>query len=317
MKPSTVREAKLSDCQILAILMEESAKEQETEGGLRCKDLEKKLFANHPIVETIVNEQEEGVITGYIIFTYRYASTSNLVPFISDLYVIPEHRRNGIATALWNAMVQKALALGCKNCEVIAKSPNEFLLSLGAFDATDFGKELVYEIEEEAIKQFIKRKDSPNKFTLREATMSDVGDIVEGVKALHLYLGKLHEVVCNETELLHHGFGKPRYLKLFVAEQNGVIVGYSMFSYTFGLDGTKIFMEDLYVSPECRGTGMGMALWLAILKEGLQKGISRCNHTVDAHNKPSMAFYKSHGAYDASQIKNTHLFKIPLDKISI
>ncbi|XP_068237073.1 spermidine/spermine N(1)-acetyltransferase-like protein 1 isoform X2 [Palaemon carinicauda] len=314
MKPSTVREAKLSDCQILANLMQESGKEQER-GVLTCKDLEKKLFGNHPVVKIIISENEEGVICGYLLYNYRYSTIIGLVAFLADIYVIPEHRRRGVATAMWNAMVKNASAVECKRCEVITKSPNEFLLSLGAFDATDFGcKEMVYEIEKEAIKELIKRKDSPNKFTLRGATLIDVPGIIEGVKDLHSYLGRLHEVVCDEAELIKHGFGKHPAFKSFVAEQNGAIVGYTMFSYTFGLDGTKIYMEDLYVSPECRGAGIGISLWMAILKEGLQNDISCCNHTVDADNKPSAAFYKSHGAYDASQTKNIHFFKIPLEE---
>ncbi|XP_064098294.1 diamine acetyltransferase 1-like [Macrobrachium nipponense] len=159
------------------------------------------------------------------------------------------------------------------------------------------------------MEELIKRQNIPSEFILREATAKDIPDIFECLKSLHLYLGILNEVITDETVLIKEGFGKRPLFKSYVAERNGSIVGYTLFSYTYGFDGPEVYMEDLYVSSECRGTGIGTALWASVLKETLKIGGKRCTHIVASDNKSSIGYYKSKGAHDLSQTKNIHFFK--------
>ncbi|XP_066988511.1 uncharacterized protein [Macrobrachium rosenbergii] len=313
MIPLVVREARVSDCQMLELLMQESIKEQKITDvrGLTCQDLQSRGFGNDPAFHIFVSELSSGVVNGYLLYIYCFSSMAGRVVVVKDIYVTPEYRRRGMATALWKTLVQKVSAEGCKRCDIYTKAPNKFLLSIGAHDDTvsEYSGDLVYEIKKDAMEELIKRHNIPSEFILREATAKDIPDIFESVKSLHLYLGLLDEVVIDETVLMNEGFGKRPLFKSYVVERNGSVVGYTMFSYTYGFDGPEVYMEDLYVSSTCRGTGIGTALWAVVLKETLKIGGRRCTHIVASDNKASIGYYKSKGAQDLSQTKNIHIFK--------
>ncbi|XP_064098222.1 thialysine N-epsilon-acetyltransferase-like [Macrobrachium nipponense] len=290
MIPLTVREARLSDCKILELLMRESIKEQKITDvrGLSCQDLQSKGFGNVPAFHIFVSELSSGVINGYLLYIYAFSSIVGRIVVVKDIYVTPEYRRRGTATALWKTLVQKVSAEGCKRCDIYTKAPNKFLLSIGACDGTvsEYSGDLVYEIKKDAMEELIKRQNIPSEFILREATAKDIPDIFECLKSLHLYLGILNEVITDETVLIKEGFGKRPLFKSYVAERNGSIVGYTLFSiHLWFRCGPEVYMEDLYVSSECRGTGIGTALWASVLKETLKIGGKRCTHIVASENK--------------------------------
>ena len=75
-------------------------------------------------------------------------------------------------------------------------------------------------------------------------------------------------------------------------------VGYALYFLNFstweGVHG--IYLEDLYVSPECRGSGLGRALLATLAAIAVQRGYARVEWAVLDWNAPSIGFYRSLGA---------------------
>jgi GNAT superfamily N-acetyltransferase len=57
-----------------------------------------------------------------------------------------------------------------------------------------------------------------------------------------------------------------------------------------------IYLEDLYVTPEQRGNGLGKKLLETLAQECVAKGYTRFQWWVLNWNEPSIGFYKKLGA---------------------
>lgn len=66
---------------------------------------------------------------------------------------------------------------------------------------------------------------------------------------------------------------------------------YSTFEAAWGL-----YLEDLYVRPDARGTGAGLALLRAVAQEATRRGAPRLDWVVLDWNAPAVAFYERLGA---------------------
>lgn len=83
-----------------------------------------------------------------------------------------------------------------------------------------------------------------------------------------------------------------------VAEVDGEIVGFTLWFLNFStFHGTHgIYLEDLFVRPNHRSTGLGRALLTTLAEECVTKGYSRLEWSVLDWNAPSIGFYESLGA---------------------
>ncbi|EHR62910.1 GNAT family N-acetyltransferase [Saccharomonospora cyanea] len=132
---------------------------------------------------------------------------------------------------------------------------------------------------------------------IRRVREADVDTVVELVHELAEYEKAPHE--CHLTaEQLHTAlFGENPALYGHVAEVEGRVVGFALWFLNFstwrGVHG--IYLEDLYVRPEMRGTGLGKALLATLAKECVDRGYARLEWWVLNWN-PAVGFYKSLGA---------------------
>ena len=80
-------------------------------------DLHKALFGARPYVEAFVAELNSEVVASATYF-YNF-STFLMKPgiYLEDLFVLPDYRRQGIATALLKHLASHALAQGCGRFE--------------------------------------------------------------------------------------------------------------------------------------------------------------------------------------------------------
>ena len=104
----------------------------------------------------------------------------------------------------------------------------------------------------------------------------------------HLTAEQLHTALFNESPAL---FGH-------VAEVDGLVVGIALWFLNFSTwDGVHgIYLEDLYVTPDQRGNGLGKQLLEALAQECVAKGYTRLQWWVLNWNEPSIGFYRSLGA---------------------
>lgn len=74
----------------------------------------------------------------------------------------------------------------------------------------------------------------------------------------------------------------------------GIALWFLSFSTWRGEHG--IYLEDLYVSPGQRGSGLGKALLQALAEECVRNGYTRLEWAVLDWNEPAIGFYRSLGA---------------------
>jgi GNAT superfamily N-acetyltransferase len=133
---------------------------------------------------------------------------------------------------------------------------------------------------------------------IRRIEPRDVDTAVELVHELALY-EKAPEQCHLTSEQLHTAlFGENPALFGHVAEVDGQVVGIALWFLNFSTwDGVHgIYLEDLYVTPDQRGKGLGKQLLEALARECVARGYSRLQWWVLNWNEPSIGFYKSLGA---------------------
>lgn len=133
---------------------------------------------------------------------------------------------------------------------------------------------------------------------IRRVEPRDVDAVVGLVHELALY-EKAPEQCHLTSEQLHTAlFDESPALFGHVAEVDGRVVGIALWFLNFSTwDGVHgIYLEDLYVTPDQRGNGLGKQLLEALAQECVAKGYTRLQWWVLNWNEPSIGFYKSLGA---------------------
>ena len=134
---------------------------------------------------------------------------------------------------------------------------------------------------------------------VRRARPSDVERIVELCRELAIYERAPDEFTMTVEQLRTALFGERPKVFAHVAENDaGVVVGTAVWFLTFSTwDGVHgIYLEDLYVTPEQRGTGLGFALLTELARECVRNGYTRLQWAVLDWNTPSIEFYDRLGA---------------------
>ncbi len=134
--------------------------------------------------------------------------------------------------------------------------------------------------------------------TIRDATPADVGLIHGFIRALADYEKLLHEVVASEADVARALFGEGPRCYCDIAEQDGAPVGFALWFYNFSTFEGRfgIYLEDLFVVPEARGAGAGLALMRRLAQRCRDEGLKRLEWAVLDWNAPSIAFYDALGA---------------------
>ncbi len=134
---------------------------------------------------------------------------------------------------------------------------------------------------------------------VRRARPDDVPALVELVYGLAEYERAPDECKLTAEQLETALFGEAPKVFCHVAEHEGVVAGCAIWFLSFstwrGVHG--IYLEDLFVRPETRGSGLGKALLVALAQECVRNGYERLEWSVLDWNTPAIDFYKSLGAH--------------------
>jgi len=133
---------------------------------------------------------------------------------------------------------------------------------------------------------------------VREATRADVATIRAFIVGLADYEKLLHEVKITEAELADSLFGGGPRVFCDIAEVDGTPVGCAIWFYNYSTfeGGHGIYLEDIFVTPEARGTGAGFALMRRLAQRCRDEGLRRLEWQVLDWNAPAIAFYDRLGA---------------------
>jgi GNAT superfamily N-acetyltransferase len=134
--------------------------------------------------------------------------------------------------------------------------------------------------------------------TVRPARPDDVPVVLSLIRELADYERSLASVEATEDHLRAALFGESPAAYCHVAVVAGEVVGFALwflnFSTWVGTHG--IYLEDLYVRPSERGTGLGRKLLATLVEIANERGYGRVEWSVLNWNVDAQGFYRSIGA---------------------
>jgi GNAT superfamily N-acetyltransferase len=139
---------------------------------------------------------------------------------------------------------------------------------------------------------------TPHAFNIRPATSEDVAAIHALVRELAVYEKLEHLMVSAPDDFNRELFGPDARIECIMAIENETAVGFALYFHNFStfLGRKGLYLEDLFVKPECRGKGYGKALLVRLAKIAVARNCGRFEWSVLDWNTPSIEFYKAMGA---------------------
>ncbi len=153
---------------------------------------------------------------------------------------------------------------------------------------------------------------------LRRAVPADVPGLVGLVHDLAEYEKASDECTVTETQLQTALFGPEPKVFAHVVAEDGELVGCAIWFLNFstwnGVHG--IYLEDLYVTPDARGRGVGKALLAHLARLARERRCARLEWSVLDWNEPSIGFYRSLGAIPMEEWTIYRLVGEPLEALA-
>ncbi len=118
------------------------------------------------------------------------------------------------------------------------------------------------------------------------------------IRELADYERAADQVTGTADQLAAALFGPQPAVFAHVADQDGEIAGFALWfvNYSTWLGTHGIYLEDLYVTPAARNSGLGRALLAELARICLQRGYGRLEWWVLDWNAPAIGFYTALGA---------------------
>ena len=134
--------------------------------------------------------------------------------------------------------------------------------------------------------------------TIRPAVPTDSALIYQFVRDLAEYEKLLDAVEATEDDVIAALFGENPKAFCDIAEIDGAPVGFALWFYNYStfVGRHGIYLEDLFVRSEARGSGAGRALLANLARRCVDENLGRLEWAVLDWNAPSIAFYDSLGA---------------------
>lgn len=135
-------------------------------------------------------------------------------------------------------------------------------------------------------------------FTIRPATPEDAAVILGFIIELAVYEKAGHEVEATEETVRSSIFGEGSVTDAVILEADGKPAGFAVWFYSYSTWQAKngLYLEDLYVSPDFRGSGAGKLLLKHLARVAVEKGCGRFEWSVLDWNEPAIRVYDAVGA---------------------
>jgi GNAT superfamily N-acetyltransferase len=152
---------------------------------------------------------------------------------------------------------------------------------------------------------------------IRSALPADVPAVLSLIRALARYEKLEHEVVGTEDQLREGLFGARPRVEALVVDDAGALVGFALYlhNYSTFLCRPGLYLEDLFVVPEHRGKGYGVALLKELARIATSRGCQRLEWAVLDWNEPAKGFYRSLGAIEKSDWRIMRVTGEALEKL--
>lgn len=142
------------------------------------------------------------------------------------------------------------------------------------------------------------------RIKLRRAVKEDCARLLELVHELALYEKAPQEVTVTLEHFQESGFGKNPVWWAFVAEEDGLILGFALYYIRYSTwKGQRMYLEDILVTEAARGKGIGKLLMDQLIIEAKERKLSGIVWQVLEWNEPAINFYKKYNAsFDAEWV---------------
>lgn len=152
-------------------------------------------------------------------------------------------------------------------------------------------------------------------YQIRKGTPADIAQALNLVKELAMYEKAPNEVEVTIDEMTNWGFGSNKLFDFFVAEENTTIVGIALYYYKYSTwKGKCLFLEDIIVTENKRGEGIGKLLFNKIIEIAKEEKVRRMEWQVLDWNNPAINFYKKYNATLDEEWINCKLTNHDLEK---
>jgi len=142
------------------------------------------------------------------------------------------------------------------------------------------------------------------KTNIRRAVKDDCPRLLELVQELATYEKAPGEVTVTLDHFTESGFGKQPVWWAFVAEIDKKIAGFALYYIRYSTwKGQAMYLEDILITNEMRGKGIGKLLFDQLIEEARHKKFNRIIWQVLDWNEPAINFYKKYNAdFDGSWV---------------
>lgn len=128
---------------------------------------------------------------------------------------------------------------------------------------------------------------------IRKAVKEDCERLMELIYELAVFEKAPSEMSVTLDHFRESGFGEKPVWWAFVAEVNGRVEGFALFYIRYSTwKGQRMYLEDILVSEELRGKGIGKLLFERLIEEAKERKLNGMAWQVLDWNEPAINFYK-------------------------
>lgn len=133
---------------------------------------------------------------------------------------------------------------------------------------------------------------------IRPARREDAAQILTFITELAEYEKARHEVLASVADIERTLFAEQATSHALICCRDEQPIGFAVyfFNYSTWQGRNGLYLEDLYISPEQRGTGAGKLMLKHLAREACTKECGRFEWSVLDWNEPAIRFYESIGA---------------------